>query len=261
MARNRKCLALTVFGLLICVAGHGCNRTPTPPVVVFLDGAGGLGFDSRIRTGLRRAGFRGDFDDHRWSTSFVPADHLLVARIKLLGAPLADKIERMRKRRPNEPIHLVGLSAGTAVLLDALERLPDSVQVDNVVLLSPSVSAERNLAAALRHVRGRLYATNSKEDYVLATLVVNADGGVGATAGRTGFRLPKKLSEADSALYAKVVNLPWKPAYIAYGWNGGHMRVTDPRFIRSVIAPRLLSRERLPIDQPLASARADAPTP
>lgn len=247
--RNR--LVATALALLAGGIGSGCNRTPRAPVVVFLDGSGGLGFAGQVRQGLRGAGYRGDFDDHRWSTMLLAADHLLVARITLLSAPLADKIARIRQRSPNEPIHMIGLSAGTAVLLDALERLPESVQVDSVVLLSPSVSADRNLTAALRHVRGRLYATTSKEDYVLATLVINADGGTGPTAGRVGFRVPRDLPPDQAKLYEKVISVPWKPAHVGYGWNGGHMRVTNPRFIRSVIAPRLLGREPLPIDRPL----------
>ena len=71
-------------------------------------------------------------------------------------------------------------------------------------------------------------------------------------AGRRGFRLPRRLTAEETRLYAKVVNLPWRPAYASFGWNGGHLRVTAAKFIATVIAPRLRSKEPFPLDRPLA---------
>jgi hypothetical protein len=123
--------------------------------------------------------------------------------------------------------------------------------VNNVVLLSSSVSSQRDLSPALEHMRGYFYATYSREDYILAALAVNADGGPGPPAGKVGFRRPAKMSRETAQLYSKVVNLPWKPGYAGYGWNGGHTRATERDFIRAVIAPRLLAERPLPIDRPL----------
>src|SRR5262245_9465741 len=69
------------------------SSTPRAPVVVFLDGAEGLGYDNAVRSGLRQAGWRGNFDNHRWSTHLVMTDHLVLARSKIPAIGLADKLE------------------------------------------------------------------------------------------------------------------------------------------------------------------------
>jgi hypothetical protein len=95
---------------------------------------------------------------------------------------------------------------------------------------------------------------------ILAALPVNADGGSGPPAGRTGFRLPRGLAATQRAAYAKVVNIPWKPSYVAFGWNGGHVPSTSSEFVRSVIAPRMFSAEPFPLDRPLGAEPAEAET-
>ena len=136
-------------------------------------------------------------------------------------------------------------------MVRALEELPRGVDVDHVLLLSSSVSSRHNLAEALEHVRGRLYATVSRKDMLLASLAVGADGKLGSPAGRRGFVLPRELSDHQQRLYAKVINLPWRPAYAGFGWKGGHFHVTRGRFIKNVIAPRLLGYRPFPLDRPL----------
>jgi hypothetical protein len=54
--------------------------------------------------------------------------------------------------------------------------------------------------------------------------------------------------------YNKVVNLNWKPAYVAFGWDGGHVSATNAEFVRAVIAPRIMSPEPFPLDRPLLNA-------
>ena len=73
----------------------------------------------------------------------------------------------------------------------------------------------------------------------------------GRPAGRVGFKPPSDLTAEKRKLYHKVVNLPWRPGYVAYGWDGGHVSVTSASFIEVVIAPRIM--EDLPhlLDRPL----------
>jgi hypothetical protein len=221
-------------------------------VVIFLDGAGHFGYAGPVRRGLREAGYPGRFEQFVWTSLLGPGvDHLVVARSSGKAESLANKIERIRKADPNGTINLIGLSAGTAIVVAALERLNRDVMVDNVVLLSSSLSAGRNMARALRHVRGHLYCTSSSDDGILNVMAVNADGGSGPPAGKTGLRVPHGLSQAQRERYAKAVNLPWQPDYSRYGWDGGHTSVTSSDFIESVIAPRIRTTERFPTDRPL----------
>jgi len=246
MSGWRACL------LTICLAAVGCSAKPKTPIVIFLDGAGHFGYAGNVKQGLRQGGYAGRFESFVWTSLLGPGvDHLLAARVGGHAAGLARKINRIRASDSADPIHLIGLSSGTAVLMAALERLENGVMVDNVVLLSSSISARRDLSRMLRRVRGHVYVTTSLHDGMLAMLAVNADGGGGPPAGRVGALQPRTLARSDRDLYRKVVNLPWRPAYAGYGWNGGHVRVTSPRFIEAVILPRLRSNDLFPLDRPV----------
>jgi hypothetical protein len=94
----------------------------------------------------------------------------------------------------------------------------------------------------MRHVKGRLYATCSHIDGLLATLAVTADGSLGLAAGRSGFRIPHGVSDADRQQYRKVVNIPWRSKYKRYGWDGGHVSSTRAKFVQHVIAPYVLNQ-------------------
>lgn len=249
--RSRIAWMIPLLGLL------GCAKPQTGPIVFYLDGAGWYTGGGGVERGLRRAGYNGAFETYTWSAFLGPAhDHLMRAGDRQVAKGLAERIEAIRKNDPDGPIYMVGLSAGTAVLLNAISQLPTGVNVDSVVLLSPTVSAERDLTPIMRHVRGKLYATSSQRDGIVGTLAVNADGKRGPPAGEAGFKLPRGASNATREAYARVVNIPWKPAYIGFDWDGGHAAVTDSHFFAAVIAPRLLSTGDYPLDRPLARVAA-----
>ncbi|HRX85717.1 MAG TPA: hypothetical protein P5572_11930, partial [Phycisphaerae bacterium] len=161
-----------------------------------------------------------------------------LAAAETCGTIVRDAAER--RRHPQGYLGVMGLSAGTAVVVSALELLPNDVQVDYVVLFEPSISATRNLAPAMRHVRGKLYATCSANDGILGTLLATADGGPLPPAGKIGFRVPLGLPAGQRPPYARVVNLPWRSKYRRMGWNGGHVSSTTSKFVELVIAPRML---------------------
>lgn len=230
----------------------GCAPSGKGPVVIFLDGAGWYASGGSVSRGLRQAGYTGQFHVFSWSAFLGPAqDHLVTAHSKFIAGRLAGEITQWRKANPNEPINLMGLSAGTAVILSAMEELNGSGEVDNVVLLSPTVSGQRNLTKIMEHVRRNLYATCSPHDGIVGSLAVNADGKPGPPAGRGGFTLPTSSKSAVHSAYARVINLPWQPSYVGYDWTGSHTSVTSSQFIAAVIAPRILSREPYPLDRPL----------
>ena len=238
------------ISLLLAIGCAGAPTSHDGAKVIFLDGAGWSGSHLRVRSGLRAAGFTGRVEVFGWSSMLGPVpDHLLVNRKVRKGRELAERIQAHRAAHPDAELHLMGLSAGTAVIVFALEQLPDDVGVDNVVLLSPSISDRHDLSTALEHVRGYLYATCSRGDAILAGLTANADGVPGRPAGLGGLRIPSRVRRYD--LYSRVVNLRWRPIYADLGWNGAHTRVTRKRFVERVIAPRVLSDEPEPLNRPL----------
>jgi acetyl esterase/lipase len=247
------CALLSV--LLPALSATGCAGPRKGPVVFFLDGAGWYSGSGPVEAGLRRAGYTGAFSRYSWSAFLGPAhDHFVNASSRSIARGLARKLEKVRRNDPHGQIHVVGLSAGTSVILLALEQMAKGMQVDCVVLLSPTVSAEHDLTKAMQHVRRCLYATSSPHDAIVGGLVVNADGRDGPPAGENGFRLPPGGGEKTRAAYARVVNLPWEPSYAGFNWSGGHTGVTSPEFIAAVIAPRLLTSEPFPLDRAVVHA-------
>jgi hypothetical protein len=82
-------------------------------------------------------------------------------------------------------------------------------------------------------------------------MVVNADGGSATPAGINGFSMAKLGRRAEAA-YHRVYNLPWRSAYVEHDWDGGHVSVTNARFIANVIVPRLTAQWRHPLDRSVA---------
>jgi len=233
----------------------GCAAQSTCPRVIYLDGAGWYGGDRSVRSGLRKAGFAGTVERFEWSSLLGPLpDHVTAGANHPKVAELADRITQLRRARPDCKIVLIGLSAGTGIIVNALERLPTDVTVDHVVLLSPSVSDGHNLSEALKHIDGRLYATSSPHDALLAA-ASSAGMERGRPAGRKGFKIPRDLDINALNQYRKLVHLPWRPAYVAYGWDGRHVSVTNSDFIRVVIAPRIMEDQPYPLDRPAVAMR------
>lgn len=248
------------FGFILIVSWvGGCAEKVRGPVVFYLDGAGWYASAGSVESGLRQGGFKGEFQRFSWSSFLGPAtDHFIAANSTLIAQRLATCIEEARSANPGAPINVMGLSAGSSVILLALQQLKEGVQVDNVVLFSPSVSSEHNLMKAMRHVKRNLYATTSPHDSILGALPVNADGKGGPPAGRAGFRFPRGAGRETTAAYQRVINLPWQPSYSGYGWSGSHVSVTDSKFVAGVIAPRILTTEPYPLDRSIAARYAMA---
>ncbi|HUW83325.1 MAG TPA: hypothetical protein VMZ31_11060 [Phycisphaerae bacterium] len=248
----RACLPL--LGVVLVALLAGCASDLSTPRVIFLDGAGWYTGDGPVRAGLRQAGFAGPVERFGWASGLGPLhDHLVVGPSHPRTRALAQRITRLRQANPNGKIVVMGLSAGSRVVVCGLEKLPPTVAVDHVVLLSPSISSRHDLSEALRHVKGRLYFTTSTQDGILSTACSAGMAG-GRPAGRAGFVLPNHQSTESRNLYRKVVPLPWRPGYLAYGWDGGHVSATSSNFIRVVIAPRIIDDLPHPLDQPLVSA-------
>lgn len=240
----------------------GCGAEQAGSVVFYCEGAGWYASSGSVEAGLRAAGYEGRFENYAWSSYLgAGADHLISARSSLVASGLSRKIEAARKADPDASIHVMGLSAGTAVALSALEQLTEGVRVNSVVLFAPSVSARHDLTEAMRHVRGRLYATNSPHDGILRALAVNADGVRGPVAGRTGFRMAAGADAATRAAYDRVVNLPWRSGYIAYNNHGGHTEATRTLFVKAVIAPRILGDSAHPLDRSVVRRTPAGPAP
>jgi len=248
---NRYKVLLAVAVLL---AAGGCqsqrrsrSRRESFGKVYYLDGAGNLGFgQDTVPRAMRAAGFPGHIENIIWTSFTGPlGDQLIRINARVKAKELTKKIIRYRKRYPNTPVYLIGLSAGTGVAAWAVESLPDNIKVDKMVLLGSSLSSKYDMTKCLRHVRGKVYVFYSPRDGVLNGFVPmtgTIDGQyLVKPAGLVGLRLPPQGAEDTLTLYrGKITNIPWRRAFQRYGYAGGHTDGTSYRFVKFVIAQQML---------------------
>ena len=244
-----------VFALGAMTVSFGCATIPADVqaryrrgYVYYLDGAGGgsplVNWSSGIRDGLRNAGYPGWGEMFSWETGLgVAPDQVASNEYKRAKATeLAHMIMTFHQDHPNTPITLIGLSAGTVVAVFTLESLPDSPIVENVVLLSGSLSADYDLTPALARVRQNMYIFTSDRDVILNVLLPisgPADRGADTNQviGACGTIMPPNPSPEAARQYAKVIEVCWNPSFRSFGDTGNHLDTVNEPFVRAFVAP------------------------
>jgi pimeloyl-ACP methyl ester carboxylesterase len=179
-----------------------------------------------------------------WSHGFGRslADQIGYAHARAQGFKLAQAVYQVRVEHPGVPLHLVGHSAGAAVVIAALETLPPCT-VDRAVLLAPSMSATYDIRPALAGVRHGLHVYYSRRDIIYlgvwTGILGNSDRRWGPSSGRIGFQVHAGSPE-DAALYSRLFQRAWQPADRAVGNDGKHYGAYQPDFVRAHIVPLLL---------------------
>lgn len=221
--------------------------------IYYFDGAGGgtakKNWAEGIKDGLLAGGYPGAGEMFTWETGEgLIADQ--DASVKYKRAKAKEAAARMvthLKEYPGSPIDILGFSAGTAVAIFALEDLPESVQVNDMVLLGTSISENYDMTNALKRVRGHVSIYTSTRDRMLGFLMpfsgtadrkFNDPG-----AGITGFTLPKGATAATRRLYAeKIVTIPWTAKLEKDGDYGRHFDNVKMEFIRDHVTPLFLDK-------------------
>ncbi len=249
-----RCFSL-LCGIFLLAITAGCSPASSYAasdrlergLVVVLDGAGGITDTfNYIAKGLNDAGINQAFEPYVWSAHDVFQDQIDLRRNREIAADLANFILSYHQEYPDRPIHLVGLSAGSGIVIFAAEALPPGVKVDGIFLLGSSLSSAYDLAPALHHVRNQITNFSSLADVAILGAGVAVTGTVDRThrlpAGIAGFKLPADASTATRQLYqAKLVEVPWKPTFVIYGDLGNHLGATTPAFAQHMIAPVILA--------------------
>ncbi|HEX8911143.1 MAG TPA: hypothetical protein VF796_02205, partial [Humisphaera sp.] len=206
--------------------------------------AGESHIDHTLFAGMRDAGFAGPLELYDW-TGLRKGLAALINREQneAEAQKVADKIVAQRKRDPNGQIVVTGHSGGTGIVIFALEKLPPGVTVDGVLLLSPALSPDYDLSAALSKVRGRMYVFSSNLDLFVLGLGTKVFGTIdrkqGESAGRVGFNVP--ANAADPKQYVKLIACPYERAWVRYENIGDHVGVMSRPFSRYVLSPLILS--------------------
>ena len=216
-------------------------------LVVCLSGAGGMmGECERIRDGLASGGVDRAIEIYQWSGGDVMADQTNVERNRHEAAQLACRVEAYMSEHRGQPVHLVGISAGTGLAVWTVEALSPEFKIEGVVLLASSLDTKYNLTKALARVNDRIYSFNSVADTVLSlgvTWAGTVDRGGGLAGGLVGFGPPDGLSDDDKKLYReKLVQISWWPGDMVLGHLGDHLGAANPNFVRVRIAPLILEK-------------------
>jgi len=246
-------------GLLLVAAtaavATGCARNNyTSPdryergLVVCLSGAGGMmGECRRIRQGLDAGGVNRAIEIFEWSGGEVLTDQASVAENHRKAAQLARRIEAYLHEYSGRPVHLVGLSAGTGLLVWAMEDLAGDGKITGAILLSSSLDSRYDLTRALERVTDGVYSFSSVFDTILSlgvALAGTVDRGGGLAGGLFGFSVPDNASENTRTLYKeRFTQIAWRPGDMILGHIGDHLGATNPVFVRTRIAPLVLGRK------------------
>ncbi|MBI4581882.1 MAG: hypothetical protein HY718_19450 [Planctomycetes bacterium] len=239
----------------------------TAQMTYYLDGAGNMGFGlETVPLGLMDGGYTGQVDHFIWATYLGPfIDQVSYSHNRSQGRRLARKIQEYLDQHPGASINIIGLSAGSGVAVFAVESLAPKHRVDNLIMLSSSLSADYDLGRALRCVRGGIYFFWSPNDPILrgvVPLVGTVDReNTSQVAGATGARPPVAASRETRQVYSqRVHNVRWYTNGIGGPLQLRHAGTTDRAFIRDMVAP-ILVRRPLPEKSPSSRPGTRPPLP
>lgn len=229
---------------------YGSPPAPSEPsegwgLILMADGVGGLdscGMALRHVVGAQRLPYEVRILPWGHGLGRWHADLTRTANRDAWAHRLAEEVRAFRAERPGAPVHLVGKSGGTGLVVKALEQLPER-SVDSAILLAPALSPSYDLTRALQGIARELIVFWSPLDLVVlgaGTWVFGTIDRVhGVSAGLVGFRGPNRSDPASSAAYARLRQVRWGPRMAATGYLGGHIGPDLPAFLRKYVVPLL----------------------
>ncbi len=214
-------------------------------LVLMADGVGGLDLcGTALRYVAAAEGLPHEVRILNWGHGFGRwhADLTNVPNHEAKSAVIAAELAVLREQRAGAPSFLVGKSGGTGLVVRALEALP-ARSVEAVVLISPALSPEYDLSAALRAVQREMVVFWSPLDLVVLGLGTRIFGTVdrvnSVSAGLVGFRPPGGSGAAAPPEYARLRQVRWQPEMASTGYFGGHVGPDSPAFLRKYVLPLL----------------------
>ena len=248
----------TLITFCLMLASLGAKDVDPHEYAIHLPGiAGSQRLDRYFVQGLRDGGYAGTIDIYDWPGA-DPGLGALFARQRNEGQ--ADKvaaiIRQIYEKDPAAKVRIVCHSGGAGIAAWALERLPDDVKIETLVMIAPALSQRYDLSKALAHVRGKAHALTSVNDVLVlgagTRMFGTIDGVKEEASGLRGFTMPEG---ADAKQYEKLVQVPYDEAWMDLGNIGDHIGPMGRRFAAEMISPLLQGRD-MPPTKPRATTRA-----
>jgi pimeloyl-ACP methyl ester carboxylesterase len=248
MIRRYPILNLLLRSAILSAFAPGCASTPPPPAqlcLILVPGVqGDAGYDG-LRRGLQQASLSVQLQSYSWGAP--PPIWFLNFQTRSIHeaaeAGLRRRLQQIASAPAALPIDLIGHSAGCGVILGALAQLPRGIEVQNVILLAPSVSPGYDLQPALAHIRGKLHVFYSDRDRLFLSWRTGTFGTYDniktSAAGNCGFRLS---GQENSKIVQHAYDLAWR----ALDNDGDHFGTLSEKFDRAVIVPLLTANQREP---------------
>jgi hypothetical protein len=256
MNKRHALSAISLFLMVLTAPGCILGNRPTfvhtssiaDEMTFYLDGAGNLGFGKEtVPLGLADCGYLGQVRHFIWTTYWGPIhDQMSIVHNRRKAAELARQIEAHLDQYPSGKVNIIALSAGTGVAVFALEVLDSDYRVDNVVLLSSSLSSGYDLTRALKHVKGGIYFYWSPDDPILNRVVpivgpVDQENSTPVVAGVAGASVPIRASRETMQCYRRHVhNVKWEPETLLGPVKYWHAGSITRHMIRELVAPILV---------------------
>src|SRR5262249_5913006 len=153
------------------------------------------------------------------------ADLTNAANRDLRAREIANAILQFREEHPTCAVFLVGKSAGTGLIVKALEHLPENT-VEAAVLLSSALSPTYDLAPALSAVRREMVVFWSPLDVIVLGLGTCIFGTIdrikSVSAGLVGFQAPAPGNPARDVQYQKLRQVRCRIEMATTGHLGAH---------------------------------------
>jgi hypothetical protein len=241
--RFKSNLLITLPIFLIALASAGCQSNAPlegQNLVVLVPGCAGDGF---WYNDLRESVAGGQ--PARTVRTFEWGMPLPLYMLNLQDAKIHEKAEKSlakaikswRARYPGGRLTLLGHSAGCGVILGSLSRIDKRVDVENVVLLAPSVSPDYQVAPALRQVAGSMHVFFSEQDRLWLGWRTSTFGTYDSVKTEAAGRVGLNVDEMTPEIRGKVVQHPYEADFAELGHGGGHFGTLAKRFDDRVVAP------------------------
>lgn len=248
LVKSSLCFTVLLAAVRCSVSGKAAESplpaatVVAPSQVIFLPGIAGVRDAERgVVTHLQQQLIGSRVNVFDWTAGRQGLNALSdYDRNQSMAAMLSRRLLAAMRAAPATDIDLVAHSGGAAIAVWALEKMPAQACVRNIILLAPGLSPNYDLSRALTHVRGRMFVFFSNRDWWVSgagtKLLGTMDRINTESAGYRGFHMPP---HADTAQYAKLICVPYDPAWEALGNSGDHMGPLAPQFVSAVIVPLL----------------------